>query len=209
MSLTLKEHLLFEEAVEDRKRRADLNYIEKKVKNELDRVIVELNGNESGALTRLASRYDRLDKAIKVMGQKKNELNAKIKGEVEELFAAEDIVLTRVIETVSFTLTVSKRSKTPDKTTIDFEGIANELAKLIPDELQEKVDEIVAAYTKVTQQADKSPALSVKGKVNESFISDLGAKLMSIVRNLVKKITSWATKYDRKLEALKKQAKLA
>ena len=86
MSLTLKESFLLSEAEEDRKRRDDLNYLEKKTKGVVERVIVELNGNESGVLTKLASRYDRLDKAIKVMGQKKNELNASIKEKAEDLY---------------------------------------------------------------------------------------------------------------------------
>ena len=204
--LTLKERLLIEEATEDRKRRADLTYVEKKVKNELDRVIVELKGNESGTLTRLASRYDRLDKAIKVMGQKRNELNAEIKEKVEDLFAAEDIVLTRVIETVSFTMTVSKKSKVADKVAIDYEAIATELAKLIPDDLQAKVDEIVKAYTTITPQADKSPALSVKAKVTEGIISDLKASIVSLIKKIVKSIASWAPKFDKKLDKLKKMA---
>jgi uncharacterized protein YdcH (DUF465 family) len=204
--LTLKERLLIEEASEDRKRRADLTYVEKKVKNELDRVIVELKGNESGTLTRLASRYDRLDKAIKVMGQKRNELNAEIKEKVEDLFAAEDIVLTRVIETVSFTMTVSKKSKVADKVAIDYEAIATELAKLIPDDLQSKVDEIVKAYTTITPQADKSPALSVKAKVTEGIIGDLKASFVSLIKKIVKGIASWAPKFDKKLDKLKKMA---
>ena len=205
MSLTLKESFLLSEAEEDRKRRDDLNYLEKKTKGVVERVIVELNGNESGVLTKLASRYDRLDKAIKVMGQKKNELNASIKEKAEDLFAAEDVVLTRVIETVSFTLTVSKRSKVLDKTTVDYQGIAEELAKLIPDELQAKVDEIVKAYTTIAAQPDKSPALSVKAKVTEGLLQDLSAKVVQLIKKLVKSVTSWAISYDRKLDKLKRQ----
>jgi hypothetical protein len=204
--LTLKERLLIEEASEDRKRRTDLNYLEKVVKNQLDRVIVELKGSESGVLTKLASRYDRLDKAIKVMGQKKNELNADIKARVEDLFAAEDVVLTRVIETVSFTMTVSKRSKTDDKVVVDYKGIAEALAALIPDELQSKVDEITKAYTQISIQPDKSPALSVKAKVSEGLIGDLATSVINAIKKVVKSVASWAKKFDRKLDAIKKLA---
>ena len=206
MSLTLKEHLLILEADEQRKRRQDLTYTEKEVKKQLDRVIVELNGNESGVLTKLASRYDRLDKAIKVMGEKKLELNADIKSRVEDLFAAEDVVLTRVIETVSFTMTVSKRIKQDDKTTVDFKSIAEELLKLVPDELQSKVDEIIATYTTITKQQDKSPSLSVKSKVTEGLLRDLSQTIVSSVKKMIKSIASWAGKFDKKLTALKKTA---
>ena len=208
-NLTLKEHLLITEADENRKRRADLTYTEKRVKNELDRVTVELSGSESGVLTKLSGRYDRLDKAIKLMGEKKNELNADIKSRVEDLFSAEDVVLTRVIETVSFTMTVSKRlKKADDKKVVDYEAIATELAKLIPEELQAKVEEITAAYTKLIPQEVKSPGLSVKAKVNEGLLTDLKDGVVSMVKRAIKSITSWAIKYDKKLLALKKIAQV-
>lgn len=202
MTLSLKEHLIFAEAVEDRRRRPDLKYIEKKAKDQVERVIVELNGNESGALSRLAARYVRLDQAIKVMGEKKGELNAKIKGEVEDLFAAEDVVLTRVIETVSFTMTVSKRARTADKVQVDYEAIAMELAALIPAELQARVDEITALYTKIIPQADKSPALSVKAKVAEG-LGDMFTRVTKSIGSFVKKISAWAVKFDKQLASLK------
>lgn len=204
MTLTLKEHLLITEAEENRKRRPDLTYIEKEVSKKVEKVIVELKGSESAALTKLAAQYDRLNKAIKTMGERKGELNEIIKGKVEDLFAAEDIVLTRVIDTVSFTMTVSKRAKVEDKVTIDFQKIAEELAKLIPDELQAKVDEIVTAYTFIEKQQDKSPALNVKAKVNESLLSDLGSSIVSAVKKAIKSVASWARKYDKKLSNLKK-----
>jgi citrate lyase gamma subunit len=206
--LTFKEKMLIEEAAEDRKRRPDLDYQEKFVKKQLDRVIVELTGNESGVLTKLASRYDRLDKAIKVMGQKKNELNAQIKEKVEDLFAAEDVVLTRVIDTISFTMTVSKKSKVDDKTAVDYKAIAEALAALIPEELQSKVEEITKMYTTVTAQPDKSPALSVKAKVTEGLLGDLKATVVAAIKKVIKSIASWSTKFDKKLAALKKSAQV-
>jgi len=205
-NLTLKEHLLIQEAEEDRKRRSDLTYIEKEAAKKLDKVIVELKGNESAVLTKLAARYDRLVKAIKVMTEKRAELNADIKLRVETLFAAEDVVLTRVIDTVSFTMTVSKTSKQEDKITIDYKAIAEELAKLIPDELQAKVDEIAAAYTTIQKQEDKSPALSVKSKVAEGLLADIKVNVVAALKNAIKSIASWAKKYDKKLNALKKMA---
>lgn len=203
-NLTLIEHLLIKEAEENRKRRSDLTYLEKEVSKKVEKVIVELKGSESAVLTKLAAQYDRLNKAIKTMTERKGDLNAVIKDKVEELFAAEDIVLTRVIDTVSFTMTVSKRAKVEDKVTVDFQKIAEELAVLIPDELQSKVDEIVKAYTFIEKQQDKSPALTVKAKVNEGLLADLGSSIMNMIKKTVKSLTSWATKYDKKLSNLKK-----
>jgi hypothetical protein len=202
-NLTLKEHMLITEA-----RREDLKYIEKKVKDQLERVTLELHGAQSAPLTKLAARYDRLNKAIKTMGEQRDKLNEDIKGKVEDLFAAEDVVLTRVIDTVSFTMTVSRKTKTADKTVVDYEKIAGELAKLIPDELQPKVDEIVKAYSTLVLGQEKSPALQVKAKVAEGLLSDLGSKLANAVKTVVKSVASWAKGYDKKLSALKKEAKV-
>jgi len=202
--LTLKEHMMISEADELRKRRTDLKYVEKEAKKQVEKVIVELNGAESGVLTKLASRYERLDKAIKVMTEKKNELNADIKAKVEDLFAAEDVILTRVIETCSFTLTVSKREKQDDKTTVDYEAIAKALQGLITEELQPQVDEIIKTFTVIEKREDKSPALRVKAKVNEGLLSDLAASVVSLIKKMVKSVASWAPKFDKKLAAVKK-----
>ena len=188
-------------------RRQDLKYVEKKVKDNLDKVIVELKGSESGSLTRLADRYKRLDDAIDKLSKQRSELNLKVKEMSEDYFDPEDVVLTRIIETVSFTMQLSKRVQQPDAVSIDYEGIAKELAKLIPDELQKQVDEITAAYTKITPKGVKSPALSIKSKVKESIGSDLLSLIKNTFTNLVKSIKDWSTSYDKKLETLKNKLK--
>lgn len=203
---TFKEAIVLNEA-----RNSDLVYKEKVTKNKLDRVTVELQGSQSGVMTKIASRYERLEKAIKRMAEKRDELNAKLKENVESLFNAEDVVLTRVVETASFTMTLSKLIKGSEqdpKVVVRYEEIAKELQTLIPDELQEQVDAIIAKYTETSIAADKSPALRVKAKLDENltegvveFIQKVTTKLSSFVRS----ITKWAIGYDKKLESLKDQ----
>ena len=206
MKTTFKETIILAEA-----RNPDLKYSEKVVKNKIDRVTVELAGNPSGVMSRLTSRYDRLDKAIKTMSVKRNEMNEQIKETVTDLFNAEDIVLTRVVETVSFTLTLSKLVKSAEqnpKIVVNYEEIAKELAKLIPEELQAKVEEITKMYTEVSIAADKSPALRIKNKNDEKLdegIIDSIRGLANKVIKWVKRTASWAAKYDKKLSALKAQ----
>lgn len=206
MKTTFKETIILAEA-----RNPDLKYSEKVVKNKIDRVTVELAGNPSGVMSRLTSRYDRLDKAIKTMTVKRNEMNEQIKDNVTDLFNAEDIVLTRVVETVSFTLTLSKLVKSAEqnpKVVVDYEAIAKELAKLIPEELQAKVEEITKMYTEISIAADKSPALRIKNKNDEKLdegIIDSIRGLANKVIKWIKRTASWAAKYDKKLSALKAQ----
>ena len=204
---TFRETIVLSEA-----RREDLKYSEKVVKNKIDRVTAELSGSESGAMTRLASRYERLDKAIKRMGEKRGELNDQLKEKVTDLFDAEDVVLTRVVETTSFTMTLSKLVKAADqdpKVIINYEEIAKELAKLIPDELQAKVDEITKMYTEVSIAADKTPALRVKSKVDESLSEGIMDSIKGMAAKALKwakSMASWAVGYDKKLAALKLKA---
>lgn len=190
-------------------RHKDLKYTEKVVKNKIDRVTVELSGIESGVMSALTNRYDRLDRAIKEMTIRRNEMNEKIKDKVTDLFDAEDIVLTRVVETVSFTLTLSKLVKAAeqkDKVIVDYESIAKELAKLIPEELQKAVQEITDRYTEVSLAADKSPALRIKNKNDDKLTEDVLSSLRGFMKSIHKwlmGITSWAVKYDKKLNKLK------
>lgn len=191
-------------------RRDDLTYKEKVVKNKIDRVITELSGSESGVLTKIATRYDRLEKAMKLMAEKRVELNEQLKEHVTDLFNAEDIVLTRVVETASFTMTLSKRVTAEEqdrKVVIDYKAIAEDLANLIPVELQAKIEEITKMYTVVSLAAEKSPALRVKSnKVEESLnegVLDMIKGLAEKVLNWTKKVASWAVGYDKKLALLK------
>ena len=186
-------------------RRADLNYKEKLVKHQLDRVIVELEAHESGAMTKMASRYFSIDKAVKKLMEVKDKMNAGVKERAEALFNAEDIVLTRVVETVSFTLTLSKQMQieASERTVVNYELIAKELMKLISDELKPQVDAIVKEATTKTAipASTKSPALRIQPKVEEGFIDST----VDMFKNFVIRFKNWAKMYDRKLTELKRK----
>jgi hypothetical protein len=205
MGHSLKE-FLFEE------RKEDVVYVEKKAKNEINKVIAELKGHEASVMSLLARRFDRLNTAIKLMGKKRDDIKKDLKERVAELFNAEEEVLTRVVDTAAFTLTLNKVTKKAEtKTVIDYESIAEKLCELIPDELQAKVDEIIAAYTKIDIMPIPEPGFKVTNKaakeaadkvsVEEGFVDTL-SKLCS---RLYKSITSWSKKFDKKLKKLEAQ----
>lgn len=197
--LTFKQHLLLTEA-----RRSDgsIVYTEKMTKNVVDRVTAELKGTESATMTRLAKRYARLEVSLEAMKKKREELNERLKTDVQELFNPEDVVLTRVAQTAQFTLTLAKEIKKAEgKTTVNYEKIAAELAKLIPENLQAKVDEITKLYT--TIEAAKAPVakLSVSKEVNEGVMDVMRGWAMK-AKAFMKSILSWGHSYDAKLSAL-------
>lgn len=201
MKLTLKESFVLAEA-----RDPNLKYTAKEVKKVIDKVTVQLEGNKSGTMTKLAKEYFNLDKSIKKMEIEREELNKKLKAEVENLFDAEDIIYTRIVETCSFVATLNKISKPKDKVEVDYTKIIEELTKLIPEELRVKVDEITATYTTISKTEPRSPAFKTEPKDLEEGIGDVFKKIKQLVGALIKSVTRWAVAYDKKLAKLKLEA---
>lgn len=169
--LTFKEHLFLLEARDPAK-----VYTEKEVKNVLDRVSVALAGTESGVMTKLAKRYARLEASMKAMEEKHKELNERLKGDVQGFFDAEDVVLTRVVETAQFTLTMAKEIKKTESTSkVDHAKILADLVKLIPEELQKQVEELTTKYTKIVPPTEPVKKLSVSKEVVKE--ASLGSRI--------------------------------
>lgn len=204
--LTLKEALILEDA---KGRRKDLNYQEVEAKKVVTKVIVELAGTESAALTKIAKSFLKIDQAIKKMNIKHKQLSSELKDQVESLYAAEDAVLTRVVETASFILTLSKQMKKEPSVKYDYEKIAEELKKLVDPSLTDKVELIYSAFKEdIPGGPGKEPTIRVDAKVTESLSTMYHgaiAKFKKLVASVNKAVASWALSYDKKLDQLKKQ----
>lgn len=205
--LTFKENLALLEA-----RRRDIPYTEKEAKGAVDKVTATLSGTEAANMTKLARRFARLDASLNALKEQREVLNAKLKEDVQGMFDAEDVVLTRVVETSQFTLTLAKELKKtgPDTKTVDYESIIAALSALIDDELQPKVAKIIKKYTEVTPGKESVPVrkLIVSKEVVKEGIMDTIEKIKNWAAGLLKEMTSWATRYDSKLNNLKKKAGL-
>lgn len=184
MIKTLKEYLR-------EQRDPDLDYTEKKAKGAVDKVIVELKGNQSGKFTKLIKEYSSLKVQIDALEVKRVDLNAKIKDETESLFDAEDEVYTRVVETVSATLNLSKKTVVTSTKT-DYEKVIEQLLEMVPD-LTDKIQELIEANTKITSST-RSPSLRV----------DLNEGVFDWIKGLYAKIKTWAKGYDSDLKSLNK-----
>lgn len=197
---TFKEHLTLLEA-----RRDTAKYTEKQAKGVLDKVTAVLSGTESASMTKLARRYARLEASMKKMKEEHEALNTRLKDDVQGYFAAEDLVLTRVVETAQFTLTMAKEIQKPGGTaSVDYEKIIAALSALIPDELQARVEMITEKYTTIVPNKPPIKRLSVSKEVVKEGV--LAEGLLEKAKAFLKSITSWATRFDGKLAKLKKQA---
>jgi hypothetical protein len=177
----------------------NLTYTEKEVKKQIDRVTVVLDGVQSGKFTRLAKRYRNVQKALDILDAKMKDLNEEIKEKALDLFDAEDEIYTRVVETVSLTMTVSKR-QVSTKTDINYEKAVDQLLEMVPD-LENQIKELIEANKQV-KTVEKSPAL--RTALKESFMSDAFRQVKQIAKQALTSIKSWGKAYDKKLKELEK-----
>jgi hypothetical protein len=190
-------------------RQKDWKYTEKRVKGALNKVVLELDGNSSGAMSRLMTRYKRLDRSWKLLEEKRNEVNAQVKEVADRIFDAEDAAATRVIETVSYTVMLTKATKAEDKEAeykTDYESAFSELAKLVP-ELQAQVDAIKAKYTELKPAKDTPSALKYTPKLDEGMM-DVVKGWAAKAKAFVKEVLAWGKAYDAKLDAFRRKYKL-
>lgn len=194
-------------------RQPNLSYKEKHVKDMLDRVSVELSGNDSGAMSRLTTRYTRLDKSAKLLTERRNEVNAQMKEVIQRLFDAEDEVLTRIVDTCSYTIMLTKSENAATKSStkkIDYASIVNELSQMVP-ELTEQIKALTAKYTELIPPKDTPAQLKVKIRADEGATADrallaLGFtkdSVIKLIHGLISAITTWTKSYDQRLAALK------
>jgi septation ring formation regulator EzrA len=179
-------------------RKKNLTYTANEVKGKVEKVTVVLDGKESAKFTKLAAEFKKLDAAF---DKAKNDLEANktsLKGLMEDYFDAEDEVLTRVMETCSITLQLSKAVK--PGITVDYENAYNsvitQLMGMVPD-LKTQIEKLSAEAIKAASKPNngKKASLSVKEGVIDS--------VMNVFKKLVEQLKSWGAKYDKKLDKVK------
>lgn len=183
-------------------RNPNLTYTQKEVSGKLDRVIVELSGRDSKKFTELAQSFKRTKTQIERLVKVQDALNAKVKKEAIDLFDAQDEVMTRVVNTVSLGITISKKPEVKDTIKTDWEQVAKGIMALTP-ELDDKIKELIEQFTTVKAGVPKDVSLRVD--IKEGVISDAFGKLLGKLKSFLNSIKSWGSSYDSKLEKLKSQ----
>lgn len=190
-------------------RQKQWKYTEKRVKNVLNKVTLELEGHDSAAMSRLMTRYKRLDRQWKMLEERRNKVNSEVKAVVDEIFDAEDALVTRIVETVSYTVMLTKATPASEKaatTKVDYESAYAELARLVP-ELEEKAKEILAKYSELVPPKDTPAALKYTPKLDEG-VGTVVKGWLSKAKAFVKEFLGWGRSYDAKLDAFRRKYKL-
>lgn len=187
--MKFKEYLQLTEA-----RDPKLDYADKKVKGAIDRVTVALTGNQSGKFTKLSKEYAKLKKATETLAAKTSIINAKIKDEALALYDAQDEIYTRVVDTVSMTITISKKTEVISSKT-DYDKIIAGLLELVP-ELTEQVNDLIKANTSV-KVSERSPSLRVDVKEALDF-----SEVKAFAKKIYSGVKSWAKTFDKRFNKL-------
>lgn len=190
-------------------RRPEAVYTEKKVKGVVDRVIAELSAQQASAFTKLAEQYKEISDLLDQLKKKKDQLSDDIKLRVDDMFDAEDILYTRVVETAKVTATVSKAT-TYTRKYFDEEGFMTELLDMVP-ELANEITMLKEQYTRISEE-ERSPSLRIKIKeddkeANKSVFRNFYRKVRDLAARVRNRIANWAARYDSRLNNLKSRLK--
>jgi valyl-tRNA synthetase len=153
-------------------------------------VIAYLQSYRSQTYTNLAKKVERLTQLEFEVKKLKEEVKVEARENVAEIFDASDAIHTRVVETVSFILTLSKDPAVT--VTPKYKDILEELSKHLTPELIVIMEQLKKELITETR---KQPSITVKPRLSESY-GDADAFLAHVNR--------WASGFDRKLDALKK-----
>lgn len=161
-----------------------------------DKVIADLTSHDSMVYTKLAQKVKRIEELESEIKALKLEVKSDTRVHVADLFKAEDVVRTRVINTISYMLTLSKDPKPSE--TVQYAKVVAELEKQLTPELIAVLESLKEQFKTITQ---KEPSLKIvpRDKIKEDEESPLktyGGKLLDFIEG-------WADRYDKKLEALK------
>jgi hypothetical protein len=166
--------------------------------DEPDKTTVQLRSHQSQIYTNLAKKVQRINELKTELKALEDEVKQSTRENVADLFDVEDAVKTRVIDTVSFIVTLSKDPKVT--TSPKYKDILEVLEKQLTPELITVLENLKKTMVTITQ---KAPSLRIdpkdKQKLDEGVISSYINKLKSWVMN-------WGKKYDAKLNQLKSLA---
>lgn len=170
-----------------------------------DQVIVTLKGGLSKHFTDLARQFNRVKEEKERLAAEEKKFKAVTRQAFDELFDPADEVLTRVVETASLVMKISKaEERIAEK--LDEEGYLAELEKLTglaADELEKIRDKYITTIT--TQVEPKVLAPKEKKVKKESYQIDEGVmdNIRSYAAKVKRRVMSWLSKWDARFADLK------
>jgi hypothetical protein len=189
-----------------------VEYVEKKTKGIITKVIAQMVSYMGGSWTRLNGRYMKLEFQLARLSEARKKLNLEITAKIaDETFDPEDELLTRVVETNDAVFTLAKRTMKKPADKVDYKTII----KTMPDELQERLDfltdDMLPALTKAIElviekntttfkSKEVKPALRPRRKTKFDFEESLNEGISDRFEQIFVKFFA---QYDKKLDYIK------
>lgn len=158
-------------------------------------VIAVLKSYKSQSYTKLAQKVERISQLESELKVLKEEVKQETRENVADLFDAEDAAKTRIVQTMSFILQLSKDPKATE--TPKYKDILEALSEQLTPELILVLEQLKKTMITVTQ---KAPSLKIN-QLDEGMFTNLFTRVKQFVFN-------WGNKYDQKLAALQQQARI-
>ena len=179
--------------------------ISKNNKGDIDKIIATLSRSKSAEFTKLAKKI----KEAKELSDRVKKLEDEIKGEAREaisgLFKAEDEIYTRVVETASFSL---KLSKIPEPTvTVKYASVIKELRSHLSSDLITVLDNLEYKFKTITQKSASLSFSPKKENINEEN-DNLFDNLKDYSDRYLDAVNSVLINFDSKLNELESQISL-
>lgn len=164
-------------------------------------VTAKLKSHDSGVYTKLAQKVQRISDLKAEISALEEEVKQSTRDDIAALFTAEDAVNRRIVETVSFTLSLAPQPK-PTKS-VQYAKVLEKLTESLTPELILVLEGLKKEFESVVQ---KSPILKVEKKPVSEGVSDVLKNHFSKFLSVIKK---WGSDYDRKLAKLKAEVERA
>lgn len=178
----------------------------------ITKIIARLTGKDSERYTRFGRKLLEVKEKAEELKRLQDEVKAETKELVQDLFKAEDIAYTRVVDTVSFVFELSKDPKITE--TPRYKDILEELIKLQPS-LAKTVEQLKKKHVTLTQKSpslfavDKQTGASTKPAKGEKLDEGMFDKVRAWARSILDAVQNWASRYDQKLNEIKQMASVA
>ena len=185
----------------------DISYSAEGSGGKISKVIAVLRSYDSGRYTKLGRNLLR----IKALTEKIKMLQEQTKGETRELIAdlfnAEDVAYTRVVETVGFTFQLTK-DPTP-VSSVSYSKVLKELEDHLTPDLIKVLEELKAKHTSApVQKAAGLSATDKRAPTGESINEGIMDKLTGFFKKLYQEVKAWGVHYDSQLDALRAEVGL-
>jgi hypothetical protein len=159
------------------------------------KVTAKLTSYNSQSYTKLAQKVLRIKELSAEVKTLEEEVKQETREDIADLFGAADIVYTRVVETVSFVMTLSKNPE-PTKS-VKYAEVLKELEEHLTPDLISKLELIKKKFSSIS---NRSPSLSIAAK--ESVMEGMWAKFRDFFHRLLESIMAWGQSYDESLNRL-------